>query len=72
MPMPTVGKYSHIKTFLKKLLFSVIYVNNSSFDLPYLFEEGEEEEGPRLLFCGNFLTGYMNVQNYHDGWGGRG
>lgn len=49
-------------------------MNNSSFDLPYLFGEGEEEEeeGPRLLFCGNFLTGYMNIQNYHDGWGWEG
>lgn len=33
---------------------------------------GGEEEGPRLLFCGNFLTGYMNIQNYHDGWGWEG
>lgn len=44
-------------------------MNNSSFDLLYLFGMGGgEEEGPRLLFCGNFLTGYMNIQNYHDGW----
>lgn len=31
-----------------------------------------EEEGPRLLFCGNFTTGYMNIQIFYDGWGWKG